>query len=435
MGAWSASITGNDTAQDLKSEYAAAFYYYDVPKAVRLIDEFVRAEGFDENDPEEWCDYFYSLTDFMWKKGILTDDIKQRALEMIDSDYGLELWAESGEKILKARKQTLEKFKKQLLSPLPAKKRIKPNTYTEDYFSVGDIIVIQLQTADKVYVKYDERPMSDAEFRSYDGKYILMQKIKTNVSWESAIVPEVKNNWLIFRLFDGVYDEIPTEIDRLELKDAKIHGPQRLTPLFSCESSLFYFRKRKYQLLGNSKKDIEKYKELMDEQIFGGVDKPWHNPDSFLLAAMGKEIRCYPFNESIEVLQKICRNANLYGRYIYRLSKEENEARFRAEEEIIFKGIEDVISSNGAIYSLEFGRTVGIISVCAHQIKHFYVIGWYQNIGLGTQLLKYVLEVYNHDLYMNVSEENERLIRVCEKAGMFKSSENELEGYYQMRCK
>lgn len=435
MGAWSASITGNDTAQDLKSEYAAAFYYYDVPEAVKKIDEYVRAEGFDESDPEEWCDYFYSLTDFMWKKGILTDDIKQRALEMIDSDYGLELWAESGEKILKARKQTLEKFKKQLLSPQPAKKRIKPNTYTEDYFSVGDIIAIQLQTADKVYAKYDERLMSDEEFHSYDGKYILMQKIKTHVSWESAIVPEVKDNWLIFRLFEGIYDEIPEKIDINILEDAKIHGPQRLTPLFSCESSLFYFRKRKYQLLGNSKKDIEKYTELSDEQISFGVDKPWHNPDSSLLAAMGKEIRCYPFNESIEVLQEICRNVNLYGRYIYSMSKEDNEARFRAEEEIIFKGIEDVISSNGAIYSLEFGRTVGIISVCDHQIKHFYVIGWYQNIGLGTQLLKYVLEVYNHDLYMNVPKGNEQLIRVCEKAGMFKSSENELEGYYQMRCK
>lgn len=435
MGAWSASITGNDTAQDLKSEYAAAFYYYDIPKAVKKIEEYVRVEGFDESDTEEWCDYFYSLTDFMWKKGILTDDIKQRTLEMIDSGYGLELWVESGEKILKARKQVLEKLKKQLLSPQPAKKRIKPNTYTEDYFSVGDIIAIQLQTADKVYAKYDERPMSDEEFYSYDGKYILIQKIKTHVSWESAIVPEVKDNWLIFRLFDGIYDEIPTEIDRLELKDAKIHGPQRLTPLLSCESSLFYFRKRKYQLLGNSKKEIEKYTELSSEQISFGVDKPWRNPDSSLLAAMGKEIKCQPFDEPMEVLKEICSNANLYGRYIYSLSKEENEARFRAEEETIFEGIETVISSSGAIYSLKFGRTVGIISVCNHQIKHFYVVGRYQNIGLGTQLLKYVLEVYNHDLYMNVPEENERLIRVCEKAGMFKSSVNELEGYYQMRCK
>ena len=33
MGAWNASINGNDTAQDLKSEYQAAFFYNDVETA------------------------------------------------------------------------------------------------------------------------------------------------------------------------------------------------------------------------------------------------------------------------------------------------------------------------------------------------------------------------------------------------------------------
>lgn len=287
MGAWSTSITGNDTAQDLKSEYIAAFYYYDVPEALQKIDEFVRAEGIDENDSEEWCDYFYSLADFMWKKGILIDEIRQKALTMIDEDFGLEVWADSGEKVLKSRKQALEKFKRQLLSPQPLKKKIKPDTYTEDYFTAGDIIAIQLRTAGKVYAKRDKKYMTDEEFYSYDGKYILIQKIDTHVSWRSAIVPEVKDNWLIFRLFDGVYDEISTEIDVTKLEDAKICGSQRLTSLFLCESSLFYFKKRKYQILGNNTENIELYQKLPSESIFFGVDKPWCNADSSLVAAMG----------------------------------------------------------------------------------------------------------------------------------------------------
>ena len=100
MGAWSVSITGNDTAEDLKSEYQAAFFYYDVETALSKIDEYVRAGGFDESDEEEWCNYYYSLADFMWRKGILTNSVRDTAVQMIDSEFGLALWGESGEKVL-----------------------------------------------------------------------------------------------------------------------------------------------------------------------------------------------------------------------------------------------------------------------------------------------------------------------------------------------
>ena len=82
MGTWSTSITGNDTAQDLKIEYTCAFYYYGVEKAIEKIEDYAAMYGFDKSDPEEYCAYVYSLADFMWKKGILTEDIKNRALWM-----------------------------------------------------------------------------------------------------------------------------------------------------------------------------------------------------------------------------------------------------------------------------------------------------------------------------------------------------------------
>lgn len=127
MGAWSTSINGNDTAEDLKYEYAVAFWRYDIDTAVSKIDAYVRKEGIDESDPIAWCDYFYSLADFMWRKGILTDKVKQKALTMIETGFGLEAWAESGEKILRERKKALTAFREKLLSPLPPKKKIKPN--------------------------------------------------------------------------------------------------------------------------------------------------------------------------------------------------------------------------------------------------------------------------------------------------------------------
>ena len=109
MGTWNTSVTGNDTAEDLYIEYTSAFYKFDVEEALKRIDSYIRTEMFDESDEEEWCNYIYSLADFMWKKGILTDSIRNKAIEMIDSGFGLELWQEAGQKTFRSliRHETL----------------------------------------------------------------------------------------------------------------------------------------------------------------------------------------------------------------------------------------------------------------------------------------------------------------------------------------
>ena len=97
MGSWSAGVWGNDTAEDLKFEYQCAFYRYDPEEAVRRLDEYVRTSIGDESDTIEWCNYIYSLADFMWKKGILTEAVKTAAVSMIDSGFGLDEWEKSGQ--------------------------------------------------------------------------------------------------------------------------------------------------------------------------------------------------------------------------------------------------------------------------------------------------------------------------------------------------
>ena len=189
MGAWSTSINGNDTAEDLKQEYTVAFWKFEVPEALRLLDEYVRKD-FDESDPEEWVNYYYSLADFMWKKGILTDEVRDKAVAMIDSGFGLDIWEESGEKTLQSRKKVLAEFREKLLSPQPPKKKIKPNIHAERIFKDGDIIAIELQTAGKPYTKSTVRAMTEDAFHACDGKIVLMQLVKCKPDWHSALVPE-----------------------------------------------------------------------------------------------------------------------------------------------------------------------------------------------------------------------------------------------------
>ena len=291
MGTWSVSVAGNDTAADLKTEYTCAFFRYPQEEALAKIEAYVRGM-FDESEPEEWCAYVYSLADFMWKKGILTDAVRERAISMIDSGFGLEIWEEAGEKTLCARKNALAKFREQILSPMGPPKKIKPSVHLENIFTDGELITVRLMTAGKSYAKHaqKDRPMSDEAFQAYDGKYILLQKAWSNSSWHSAIVPEIADHWAVFRVFDAVFDAPPSLTDAAGLRDAAFSTTG--LPYFVCASSMFYFKKRKYQVIGSlplpelPAPPQGHRPDFRADHVYFSICNEWWDADSQLLAAM-----------------------------------------------------------------------------------------------------------------------------------------------------
>lgn len=453
MGTWSAGITGNDTAQDLYTEYTAAFYKYDVDTALEKIEHYVRTEMFDESDGEEWCAYCYSLADFMWKKGILTERVRSRALEMIDSGFGLELWEAEGKKALESRKKKLREFREKLVSPMPPKKKIKPDVYLERIFEDGDIVAVQLQTAGKTYSQERDWPLTDEEFHGYDGKYVLMQLVNCSASWTSAIVPEVKDHWACFRLFDGVYDTVPEKLDPESLREATIHEGHRLSPYFSCESSLFYFKKRNYRVLCNRKDLLPEAEPRSTCHIFWKINRPWMNPDSIILAAMNIDIHCGEYTGGPARLAEICRLANRYGRYDARLpgnwddrrfsaekeltekrirahymggeapellSKEENEAIFLKEEEQIGENIRAALAAGGKLLCCTLGTEIGIVTVEKTRVDNIYMEGRYQQKGFGAQLLSYALTWAGDGAYIDVPRNHRALLKICQRLGLMR---------------
>lgn len=289
MGTWSVSITGNDTAQDLKSEYQAAFFYNDVDIAVQKLDDYVRAD-FCETDQEEWCNYVYSLADFMWKHGILTQEVQSRALAMIDTGFGLEIWAESGEKVLEKRKKALSEFRARITGSQPPKKKIRIQMYMDPIFEAGDLVAIQLQTANKHYL--EKSSFGEEFFRDCDGKYVVLRKVTDNVSYVSGVEPKVRDVWAVFQLYGKIFDTCPSMKDLQDIPIADTGKHLRKTDVceeargtFSCESSLFYFKKRKYQIIG---RDLNRMPTMYyrNIDIFFAINKPWYNADSKLLDAI-----------------------------------------------------------------------------------------------------------------------------------------------------
>lgn len=299
MGAWDVGITANDTAMDLRSEYTCASYYYkdDIETALKKLDDYFFNEFSKDPDEEEVCGYYYSLADFMWKKGILTEGIKKKVPDMIDSGYGLELWAESGDNVLKERKKALDKFREMITSPMGAVKKIKPDFNMKDIFADSDLIAIQLQTKGKQYVLYKigYRYISPEDFEAFDGKYVLIQKIYSEDWGNSQVVPELHDYIPYFRLLDGVYDDIPEITDISNLKDANIYKRRYqdsepcLTPCFMGNggtNKISFYRKHNYKIIGNFPVE-QKYIDAPVAQELFFSDKLASNAESEILSAMG----------------------------------------------------------------------------------------------------------------------------------------------------
>ena len=188
---------------------------------------------------------------------------------------------------------------------------------------------------------------------------------------------------------------------------------------------MFYFKSRNYKVICNRKDLLSGLDTNSNNSIFWGINKPWSNPDSQIVAAMGTQIIIGEFSGTTEQVEHICRYANRYGRFDYSLSREENEARYITEEKIIAEKINKVISSGGKLYSISFGREIGIVTVHNGHIDNLYIEGKYQRNGFGTRLLEYVLSIAGKQTYIDVPVLNKELLHICDKLGLVKTKQTE----------
>ncbi len=287
MGAWSTSITGNDTAQDLRREYQAAFSVYDPETALRKIDEYVRRTGYSPEDEGAWCDYFYSLADFMWKKGILTDAIRDEAVRMVESGFGLDVFAEVGEKTLASRNKVLAAFREKLLSPQCAPRKIRVDLHLQPIYGPGQQVALQLQTAKKTYLPGNSL-FSEDVFRAADGKWVVLRYLRDHISYRSCIVPEVADHWAQFQLYARLFDHCPAQAELsgvpfAQLRDQEFSRYTSAGDYFTCESSMFYFKKRQAAVIGTDTSGPDLPEVLNEPAVFFSIDMPHYNADTLLL--------------------------------------------------------------------------------------------------------------------------------------------------------
>jgi hypothetical protein len=190
MGAWGSGLYANDTTCDVRDTY------------IKLIqDQLSNTDAYQTilnkcneyigSDDEPF--FWYALADTQWQLGRLNSEVKEKALEWINNDGGLELWEESKTKGA-GWKKTLKKLKSKLESPMPKEKNIRKTVeFVRNPWNIGDMYAYQFHT-------------EIAEKRGLFGKYIVFQKLSDE---------EWYDNWIlsVVQIFDCVFDTLPTTRD------------------------------------------------------------------------------------------------------------------------------------------------------------------------------------------------------------------------------
>lgn len=143
MGVWGVGIYENDIAEDVKIACEEIFSFYDAENGTKIL-----LEAFKEVANQDWIDYeyasfWYALADWQWKHGILTKQIKDRAIQLLSQNVGAEEWTE-GESYreIAQRYDVIRKLKSQLESKQPNKKLPKL-TLQKPKHKVGEVIIFK----------------------------------------------------------------------------------------------------------------------------------------------------------------------------------------------------------------------------------------------------------------------------------------------------
>ena len=197
MGAWSAKLFADDTAQDVRDEWIEVFRATaSAAKATRAV----RSEYRDTlADPDEGPVATLALAMTMWKYGCLSSTARNAALRVIANKKGLSLWREQGAAAERARLKEYQRIKLVLESPQPATKQgtFKPIKQEDCGLQVGDVFSVPLPPSDGGRGYFRVAGM-DKDTR---GQYPVVQLLDvppeadaSRVNWAKAATVGIRNH-------------------------------------------------------------------------------------------------------------------------------------------------------------------------------------------------------------------------------------------------
>jgi len=136
MGSWGPGIFSDDLAEDIRAQYRELLEdgVPDPEASERIIDEY---EGLDGDEAHI---LWLALAATQASSGRLEEPVKQRALEIIDGDIGLELWIQRGPAEVAKRKAALDELRQTLSGPQKARSKIRKAWAHVTDLAPGDVM-------------------------------------------------------------------------------------------------------------------------------------------------------------------------------------------------------------------------------------------------------------------------------------------------------
>ena len=202
MGIWGTSIFSDDMAMDIRREYSILL---SVGKDNEIVEQMLTeyySSIMNCDDPDEDV-FWFALALCEWKKGRLSDYVKNKALCALDSGKNLNYWHTTETvKNYEKRKKVLDELQNTLLSPMPPVKKIKKPTVHHCPWKTGDLLAYRIISNAKSLSNHPN-------FK----KYVLLRVVRIEKNPISKLFDTgYYDETMLVGLYDWIGNEIPDPI-------------------------------------------------------------------------------------------------------------------------------------------------------------------------------------------------------------------------------
>ena len=194
MGTWGVAVFSDDVAMDVRGDWREAILGgADAEAATEAIKADYAQHIADEDDS---IIFWLALALAQMESGRLLDDVRDRAVAIIDAGGDIERWREESESLARQRGKVLDRLRVKLVGPQPSPKRIRrslsdaaildPNDVPT--FDSGDVVLVRHpDTGDRglVYVVDGSEPL---------------RPIVEHLIWDGSVIPDAEEFALLPRL-------------------------------------------------------------------------------------------------------------------------------------------------------------------------------------------------------------------------------------------
>ena len=228
MGSWGTSLYSNDTSSDVRDMCNEIYPFVSVEEGTRLIlKEYADIVNSDALD-DDCADFWFALADWQWKHGILSDELRDKTIALLEAHTGIDEWEESGSSSdVKKRLEVMDKLLCQLKLPQPPVK-IPKSKAAKAKHKPGNIIVFRTCSKEYEYAETvwnikecgftdayiadiaDKLPKKLSQpYEAYE-KYMAILCVGIAEEQYSQYLPDVKETHSIYAYYDYMSDKEPT---------------------------------------------------------------------------------------------------------------------------------------------------------------------------------------------------------------------------------